>query len=594
MGRFCQECGKKASPGNRVCIHCGSPLPDIKAGKKENVETKTVQTKRQVSKKKPLPKKKKVLYSIIGSIIVILIGFIVWAQSYQSPQAVEKRFYEAVANEDAKVLQKLLVHEDGSSIKKEEAKAFLKLIKEEGERAIEGVVSIKPHGKFLFLFTAHKIEAIDQHGAYYDPVEDLSLTFNKKEVPEYSRNEEKVIYGPLIPGIYKVEAVFEGKYGQAKKAKNIILNDMHGDDTNLDIDVNVSNVKFFVDNYDELNLSKAHILLGEEKIKIDKEGYTKEVGPVVLDGSQKVHTIVTMPWGEVKSSPMNIESSEMELHAEVLNKDQYKTLKETLKDFGENYVQAFAKKSTKPLKSTSDDVKSYIMDDFPGNTFYSGKFEKVEIDRSSIQVDKEAKQPQIEIAAQYYFQEAFHDIGEDTDLYEGNRNFALKLSYNKDKKSWKITSVESLFGGIEATDTEKGSNKLHGPSKKTVANAKNAELEDEMAYFMEAYVSASVDAINYRDFTFMEDYTDPNGPRWKEAKDYIDYLDSKDIYEDWLGTELESVKETAKNTWEVTVVESFTIYHPDSSKDKTFRTKVIVKRIDGGFKVHELIETNEI
>ncbi len=40
---------------------------------------------------------------------------------------------------------------------------------------------------------------------------------------------------------------------------------MHGDDINLDIDVNVSNVKFFVDNYDELNLSKAHILLGEEK-----------------------------------------------------------------------------------------------------------------------------------------------------------------------------------------------------------------------------------------------------------------------------------------------------------------------------------------
>lgn len=82
--------------------------------------------KTSVEEKKPLPKKKKVLYSIIGSIIVILIGFIVWAQSYQSPQAVEKRFYEAVANEDAKVLQKLLVHEDGSSIKKRGSKGISK------------------------------------------------------------------------------------------------------------------------------------------------------------------------------------------------------------------------------------------------------------------------------------------------------------------------------------------------------------------------------------------------------------------------------------------------------------------------------------
>src|SRR5690625_4802381 len=218
MKRFCKECGKEAQPDHKICVHCGTPFE--KGGVKEEEPSKTkdnsqpsgmtgsssnaeqTRSKRSSSTQTPMSKKKKRLISMIVIAAVLLIGLTMWAQSYQSPKSVQKRFYNAAVKDDPKALQKLLIHEDGSKAAEGEAQALIKLVEENGDYVLDDYFSIVSEGNFLLLFQARKVQAIDQFAYYPDPVEGLTFTFNGIE-PSV---RDKVLYGPLIPGIYGVEA----------------------------------------------------------------------------------------------------------------------------------------------------------------------------------------------------------------------------------------------------------------------------------------------------------------------------------------------------------------------------------------------------
>lgn len=578
MKRFCKECGKEAQPGDHVCVDCGTAL-----------------TSEENPPQQPMTKKKKMIWAIVASLVIFVIGFSVWATSYQSPQAVEKRFHNAVDKQDHKKLQKLMVHEDGTPIHEKEAEAFLELVNQDGKRKAVDLCTVIQHGKFLGIYDAYKIAGVDQF-ARYDAIDGLTFSFNGTEIDEYDQDEESVVYGPFAPGIYPVKAMFKGEYGETNKEDTLTLARDDYDDTWMDMDLSISKVTFNVENYEEFNPSEAHIRLNDEEIAISKEGETEEVGPFILDGSQEVEVVVNMPWGEVVSKPIAVDDSYMDIHADLISEKQYKQVKQVLKDFGEQYVESSAKKSTKPLVDVSSDVKNEVKDMIPIDDYYSGKLKTVEVDKHSITVMKDAKEPGIQILAQYQIDEDYHDLTEEPVLEEVSDMWSLSLSFDKDQKTWKIQSLDtaSIFVDFEPTDELKGSKKVYGPSKEAIANAEEEETEGEIEEFIMDYTQASVDAINYRDFGIVEDYITSDGPRKKEAREYIDYLDSKDIFETWYGSELEKIEKVDDQSWKVTVIEEFEIVKPDTSNNKEFRTTVLVKKVDGEYFVHELISTDEI
>ena len=614
MKRFCKECGKEIQPENRVCIHCGTPVDGkkrvndskkkgtstenvMKQSSSENISQEKRHTTRQTNQtpSAPMSKKKKRMLSIVGGIAVLLIGFSIWAQSYQSPEAVQKRFYKAVMENNPKALQKLVMHENGSSASKGEAKALIKLVEEEGEYVLHDLFTVERDGKFLFLYKAHKMEAADQFVYYPDPVKGLTLSFNEVE-PDILK---KTLHGPLIPGIYNVQASFKGDYGETTKEGEITLADYYDDETYLDMDINVADVTFYIENVVDLDLENTQIKIGKDEIPINDEGSTKPVGPFILDGSQQVQTVVKMPWGKVESEPIDISEEHMSIQAEVLSEDDYKAVTKLLTNFGEQYVEAFAENNTDPLKNVSKTVKKELKekmaDELFGDWYYSGEFMELNIDRNSIYFNEDEETPSINIVTEYLFNEDYHELEEPPELFESSNLLVTTLNYDAEEKSWRIADIsDDYWGAFEGTDTVKGSQKVFGPNDETIKAAKDLAEADEMDDFLESYTRASVDAINYIDFSYMEDYIVEDSPRWEEARDYIDYLDSKNITEDFLDMEIESIDETEDGTWEVTVLESFTIYKEDSTDDKDFRTKLVVKKIDGELFVYELLETNEI
>jgi len=300
-----------------------------------------------------------------------------------------------------------------------------------------------------------------------------------------------------------------------------------------------------------------------------------------------------MPWGDIVSEPFKIDNDYVNVTAEIVSDEQYQSILEHLVKFGEQFVQARAEHSTKAIDTVSKELKKDLSLFVESNLYYSGKFNRVEVDKNYVSTTNEGKN--ISILPKYWFEEDFHSLDEIPDLYEEYNYWNMELSYNKEDKKWIIQKMaDTGVWSYESTDTVDGSGKLYGPSDEVVAEAKSAQVEAEMEEFIFAYTDASVLAINERDFSIVEPYITKDGPRRKEASDYIEYLDSKDIFETWYGSELEKIEDVEKDKWKVTVIEEFEIIRPDSTDVKKFRTSLYVVRKDDTFLVDELIDTNEI
>src|SRR5699024_3385057 len=245
--RFCKECGHEASPEDKICVECGTPLDDVP------VESSKADETVQQEPKAPMPKKKRMLlYSVIG-LLVIVIGFSVWATKYQSEESVLDRFNDAFDDEDEGKLANLMIHEDGESLDKSEVNAFLELSSED----IDDLFSVEENGKFLGIITKRQVQVVDQYAVYNDKVKGLDFQFNEKEPNVHKTEKDRVIYGPLAPGVYDVAAEFKGKYGETSDDEAIELVDASGDETLMDMIVPVGEVVFTVNNVDEFDAKDA-------------------------------------------------------------------------------------------------------------------------------------------------------------------------------------------------------------------------------------------------------------------------------------------------------------------------------------------------
>lgn len=584
MKNFCRECGEELNKESEFCKHCGTPQ-----SKSKPQETVPVN-------KTPMTKKKKVMWGSIIGVIIILISFHLWADSYFSKESTQKRYENAVTKQDTGKITNLILHENGSSISEEEAKAFVELIKKSGKSYLNELTSVTYDGKFLGLYDSYKIEIVDQYAYYDNFVDGLTIEFNGEAIPTFEQNGEYITYGPLAPGIYKTEAKFSGDYGETSTEDSLTLDHSYREETYIDMDIPISMVQFYVENYKEFDLSNAYITLNDEKINLLEGGETKELGPFIIDGSQVINLVVQMPWGEVTSEDISIDESHMSINADLISSKQYKEVVETLKHFGDQYLNAFADKSTEPLSSTTDDFKKDIENRFDNDYYFTGKLVGLQIDKESMTVNNSSKTPEINIYTNYIFEKDEHELTEDPELEESDNPWIVSLSYNEKDKKWLINDIEYTYnwGGDDSLEVIEGSNTLHGPSEETVKAEKEKSFETVIEERIRNYTAASIEAINMRDFYYMESFLTKAGPRKKEAEDYIDYLESKDIYEDFYSAELEKVEQVDDTTWKATYIEEIEIIKPDSSAVKKFRTIINLKLVDGEYYVDQLLKTDEI
>lgn len=118
----------------------------------------------------------------------------------------------------------------------------------------------------------------------------------------------------------------------------------------------------------------------------------------------------------------------------------------------------------------------------------------------------------------------------------------------------------------------------------------------QVSDFMAGYSRDSIEAVNSRNFTVVEDSLDPSGKAYKEQRDYLKYLEKKNITEESLGFTVNKVVSVDQSTYKVTTQEEYEIFYDNgSSKIKSFSSSYIVKVLaNGNLAVNELLYTQEL
>ncbi|MCM3111887.1 zinc ribbon domain-containing protein [Lederbergia lenta] len=596
MNRFCQECGKPINETDLICTECGTPL-------------KTSTVKRDNSKK-PFTKKQKLITSIIAAILILFSAFYMWGNSYASPEKTAKRFVTAIKDRDKAKLQKTAINSNGSFISKAEATALLTLANKEIKYINEQLHSIAPaefssdehlfriveNGKFLGLFKRHSIALKSQYIDLDLPFEDIDITMNGKEFPIRESEELRVVYGPMAPGIYELESKFSGEYTEVNAKEKVHVVNEYDEWVTHEVDLEADYVTLELFNEKNTPITNASIEINGKNIKFNKDLRIEKLGPLALDGSVAIIPMVETQWGKVKSDSVKMTDSYHEIYPETVNEKLTDELADVILKYGEEYVQAHAAYDVKKFTTATHELKEIFKSNFSSykdyQDLFSGKLESIDLNFDDLSFDEDAKKPTVIVPANFHFLADFHDADEEADLEDRIDYCEVELQYDTKTKAWLVhdsADVGSWYNDFEPTKTMKGSQKLYSATITPITIT-----DEDIASFMLMYNEKSVDSINARDFSIVEDYIVPGAPRAKEQDDYIDYLETKGITEELLSTTVESSKKIDDNTWEVVTIEKFTIITPDSSKDRSYRTKSKIKNMNGSLKLYELMETKEI
>ncbi len=620
---FCQECGKPLKGAENHCMECGRKV--------EHVSPQASRSSTSIS----VSKKNKLIGSIVGAAVILLGAFYFWGSSQVSAQNIAQKFTEAIQTNDANALQKVTIVHHGKFISKGEAKGLLALAKEEPEfiemnmRSMsmgggypdEGLFIVVENGKWLGIFKRHSILVKPQYVELRLPFENVKTTFNGQEVSIKESGEETVVHGPMAPGIYDLDSSFSGEYTEVKTKEKLTVLDEYSDPVPHRVDLEAAYVNLYLDTANA-PVSKAHVLINDKKVKFDKEMKIEKFGPLKLDGKTTVVPVVELPWGEIKSEKVKIKNDTVNITPYTINKELTDSLSELILAYGEEYLQAHAAWDTAKFTTITSSMKEDFQSDFSYNRdsdeLFTGKLEKIELNLEDIHYNEnENNTIGVGFPARFTFQADSYYKGDKPSITERIDSCDMDLLFYKKDNSWKVNGCSSSWFGndMEPTVTLEGSNKLYSPSNtdgavtvskdteasKGSASEKSSETTGDsdvsaadFEIFMATYNEKSVQALNTNDFSVVEPMIASNGPRLNEQRDYLHYIASKGITEEILSTNVESVSKTGDSTWKVVTIEEFNIHKKDSSSTKKFRTKNVIKRIDGQFQLYELLETKEI
>src|SRR5699024_5170824 len=107
-----------------------------------------------------------------------------------------------------------------------------------------------------------------------------------------------------------------------------------------------------------------------------------------------------------------VDDSYMYMYADLISSDDYEKLLDVLDKFGEEYIEAMAKKSTKPFNSVSTEGKEHLKGHFSDYYEYTGQYDLLEVNKQSMYIDNDEDKTEVKIRTQYHVQEDFHDLAE--------------------------------------------------------------------------------------------------------------------------------------------------------------------------------------
>ncbi|TWT27738.1 hypothetical protein [Planomicrobium sp. CPCC 101110] len=597
MEKFCTNCGHSNNSTNQICVECGTSLT------KEPKQASAPQ-----GPKKPLPFKTKLLAGIAIVLLASIIGLYTWGTQTASAETAVSKFFEALQEKDAATLSKYAVLSTGEELTEKEASAFIDLYQNITPIELEEMATVEKNGKFAGIFDAHKVILTPQQVSFYFPYDGLNLNLNGESVEAMQNADGEYVFSGIAPGNYEAEFAFDD--GETVFAHLFDLTVEYQEDTSyvttIEEDLPIGSTVFQVTVAEYSPSYTTKIVIGEKEYPVDESGSTEDIGPFLLDGSMNVQAKVEFPWGAVTSDAVPIDGEYINIDIAKLDKktegkliDQFAAfLEEDIKAAGTRDASVYTSLTPGKLKEVTDTLDSWKENEY----FFKGSLTKINFDGESVQLlsDGVSVTGEVVIEGAYYYQSEKPVV--ETEKYP----LYAKFIYDSEKKKWLVEDFDqdNYYDGdftVEPLQTVEGSKKVYEVKGSTDAvketSSESVSSDDqamEIEDFMNQYNSLSVMAMNSGDFSHVSYLISEDGPKYQESADYVDYVYSKGITEEHLGTSLEKVEKIDANQVKVTTIDRFIIHKEGDSSEKEYRSVTILISDGDGWLVKELVSTKEI
>ena len=318
--KYCKKCGNEIQPGQEFCTNCG-----------EMVESSTlsqdIETKQRSQNKQPTFLNKKRFWILAIIIVILLAALFTGYKIYDSknhPSKIVQEFEKAIDQEDSKkVVQLLNSGQDEIEVKENDVKMLfnyyeahpdiyadtIQILREEAVALEDNDMMVTKKKKNVFLNlveTENKWLLFNQYGLSFKPVyfkitvnqPEVSVTLNDQKQVAIKKDEKKTL-GPLLPIEHEIIGTYKGKYGSATVKESIVPSDYDEKTITVELDVTGNEVSLS-SNYEDAIV----FINGESTEKTVNDLST--FGPVLTDGTVKIHAEVTQEGHKLKSKEVAV------------------------------------------------------------------------------------------------------------------------------------------------------------------------------------------------------------------------------------------------------------------------------------------------
>lgn len=398
---------------------------------------------------KPKVNKRNVIIALIVAVVVVGSSSFVFGYYMSSKATLINKFEEALLGENPYKSLKYMKLKGKGEIDKKNGEPFIQLVKENKDRGKDFINQLRygdknennvlrlRENKGIF-FKSYYIEVKDVYINLSTNLKDTDIFFNEDLFYKVKENDFSQKFGPLVPGIYNIKGVYNGKYGNIENTvKATVLSSEES------ININLKGMLLTLDgNY----LEGVVYLNGENTQKTI--GEFKDIGPI--PSTSKVYAVKKFPWSsdEIKSEEKEVnDHSKLVLNIDPMTEVVRKTLEDTYKEFYKGFFQALSKEDKTYIKNTSEPIrdslyKTYKKDRFiVSNSYY---MDGLKWQKDAISIENKDGKFRSRAIADIRYKEKTTLLLFNLNEVEVKKSFDTELTYDEKENKWLITNVKEI------------------------------------------------------------------------------------------------------------------------------------------------------
>lgn len=575
MAAYCTECGTKNDAKRTFCGECGVKLPESPQ------QAKQVQAAPKLSLPSWSQWSKRTKVILIASVSFVLLCLVLFQTGkYLTDQdRLISQFEKAIKTEDTAFLQaKLLTVTDGEKLNAEQAKDLIQYMNQDSTtlkrimgslkdksnmlvvddkqgkyaNSLNNLVHLRQNGKSMLLFDRYEFVLKPVHITLNTNYPDAVISLNGNSIADHliERDDNRMIIGPLIPGRYDVQGSIKTDYIQVSADNSIDA----FKDVNKEFIFDIQTIRI-VSPYPNTKLyangTDTGVILNDE---------VTSFGPVTLDGTLELHGVAEAPNGELISDAVNVDGSSVRLvfsnYDDVISSVMADTNKfilswyKVLNALDLSYLVHATENYNNALTNNLVDTKDYygIEREFIKHIQYGiDSFDLRQVDGQWL--------ASINIAV-------ITTVEKYSDL-----KLQLRLIYSASEQQWQMDALFSTYD-LHSTEVKEHSFDIADQEK----NTPKAKVPLEADHLISNYLYALCDAINWGNFSYVEDELYPDSELYKSQKGLVERLYKDNVREEVISFKVHSSEplNDGNDAYKIRVTETIRIDKESGAEDHTY------------------------